>query len=143
MCKAREGSDRDADGRCAELGICDSSCEPLADKDITAAALKRTKLGGNHHHLPHYLFTCNATKTLPEVGVPEEMKDAFPYHMRTCFLDSQAADDDVRRALEVSAQKAFEEVSIREAPAYCRSLPARQSCNKARGVFTNPLYKTW
>ncbi|SPO37987.1 uncharacterized protein PSFLO_03464 [Pseudozyma flocculosa] len=65
---------------------------------------------------------CDTTKTLPEDDLdPEQYGDKFPFHMRTCWIRSGAARDDLK-----AAQRWFE-----------------QACQEAQGIFTNPFFKTW
>jgi len=105
-----------------QLGVCDSSCDSITDVDVWTALYSEEKKHPTtthvlHSHtdkggsLPEYLFACNLTKTLPEDDVPEQIKDAFPYNMRTCFLESSLVNHKIRRALEVYSQKTFEKVS--------------------------------
>lgn len=51
------------------------------------------------------LYTCDNTKTWPEEGIPENVKDNFPFNMRTCFYDQANTVEE-----ELKAQKIFEQV---------------------------------
>ena len=67
------------------------------------------------------LYTCNNTKTWPEEGIPENVKDNFPFNMQTCFYDHIDTIE-----AELIAQKTFE-----------------KACKDAKGVFVRPLHRTW
>lgn len=52
------------------------------------------------------LYTCDDTKTWPEEEIPENVKDNFPFKMRTCFYHQADTDEQ-----EFKAQNTFEQVS--------------------------------
>ncbi|EPQ29461.1 uncharacterized protein PFL1_03216 [Pseudozyma flocculosa PF-1] len=118
-----------------EFGVCDSSCHPIVVPPRTAPAPHRSTTKAKRGHLRRLdtasptttttttaVSRCDTTKTLPEDDLdPEQYGDKFPFHMRTCWIRSGAARDDLK-----AAQRWFE-----------------QACQEAQGIFTNPFFKTW
>ncbi|PWN37109.1 uncharacterized protein FA14DRAFT_10040 [Meira miltonrushii] len=123
-----------------EIAVCDSSCSPIQSVKLSSSspgaqrrmhkkqARRRAITESEFQQSTSIwqskmsnLYTCDDTKTWPEEGIPENVKDNFPFNMRTCFYDQADTDKE-----EFKAQNTFE-----------------QACKAANGVFTRPLHHSW
>lgn len=113
-----------------ELGVCDSSCSMIQTTKLNSPGtqirmhkkhIRRTTntithtqtdsepSSSNSNQTFSDLYTCDDTKTWPEEGIPEDVKENFPFNMRTCFYNLNKTVEE-----EKKAQTTFEQVSNRK-----------------------------